>query len=740
MVVEKKDKRDKNPHAVPWLVFLVFFLLFIGIAGAGVVFYLNQKSHIESDERQDLNAIALLKVTQIENWLSERIDDGRAIQESRWIMDELRLFLAKPADQKKGDDIRQWLESIKEICGYQNALLADATGHVLLSAVPKGASIDAEESGLIAAARGSGRPMLSELHRSLGSPEIHQDMVIPVPGPPPGPRAEGGAASVDSGLVLLRIDPYRFLYPLIQSWPGTSESAETLLVKKDGNEVVFLNELRHRKNTALTLRLPIGENDLPAAQAVGGISGIVTGSDYRGIPVLAALRPVHGTSWFMVAKVDLREIHAPLRRAGVAIVAVCLLFILAAGLVLTVWWLRQSRRAIQKEHEAKIERHALNELLVIGQSEAEAHEFAESIITTVREPLIALDQDFKVIKVNSSFYEVFKVKPEETIGQSIYDLGNKQWDIPKLRELLQTILPQNTAFNNYEIEHDFATIGRRTMLLNARKIQRATRKEQIILLAIEDITEIKRAKEVIREHTVELESANRALDAFSYSASHDLRAPLRAVDGFSRIVLEEYASALDPEARRLLGVIRSSTQQMGQLIDDLLDFSRLGRMEIHRSRIDMASMAGSVFEELLPAGEAGKTEFRVGSLPDGLGDPALIRAVWTNLLSNAVKFSGNKETRVVEVGGKTDGDENVYFVRDNGAGYDMRYNHKLFGVFQRLHTMDEFEGTGVGLAIVQRIIQRLGGRVWAEGRVGVGATFSFSLPRAHANDMEEKHG
>ena len=737
---DKRGGTKKDSLSIPLVVFLVFFLLIIGIAGAGVAFYLNQKSHIESDERQDLNAIALLKVTQIKNWLSEVIDNGRAIQESRWIMDGLRLFLAKPADPKKGDSIRQWLESIKEIYGYQNALFADATGHVLLSALPKAASIDTEELDLIAAARCSGRPMLSELHRSLGSPEIHQDMVIPVPGSPPGPGAEAGAVSGDSGVVLLRIDPYRFLYPLIQSWPRASESAETLLVKREGNEVVFLNELRHRKNTALTLRFPADKTDLPAAQAVRGISGVMAGSDYRGIPVLAALRPIRGTSWFMVAKIDLREIHGPLRRAGVVIFAVCLLFILSAGLVVIVWWLRQSRRTMHKEHEAKLEQRALNELLVIKQSEVEALEFAENTINTVREPLIVLDQDLKIIKVNSSFYDIFKVKPEETIGRNIYDLGNKQWDIPKLRELLQTILPQNITFNNYEVEHDFATIGRRTMLLNARQIQKAIGKEKIILLAIEDITERRRAEEVIRAHTLELESTNRDLDAFSYSVSHDLRAPLRAIDGFSRIVLEEYASTLDPEARRLLDVIRNNTRRMGQLIDDLLDFSRLGRTEIHLSRIDMASMARSVFEELLPPGETGKTEFRVGSLPDAFGDPTLVRAVWANLLSNAIKFSGNKERRAVEVGGKTAGDENVYFVRDNGAGFDMRYINKLFGVFQRLHSLEEFEGTGVGLAIIQRIIQRLGGRVWAEGRVGAGAMFSFSLPRPNADDMEEKHG
>jgi PAS domain S-box-containing protein len=649
------------------------------------------------------------------------------------ILEEFSGFIANRGDSVRRRYVQEWLQSEQKNKGFKDVCLVDAAGRVLLAASEEGTAIDSADRRMIDAARRSGRVMLSDLERSSEIPDVHLDLIAPIISTVPGTASSVGPSSEIPGAVLFRIDPDVFLYPLIQSWPAPSPTAETLLVEREGEEVVFLNELRHRKKTALTLRLPITRGDLPAVMAVRGISGVVTGSDYRGVPVLAALRPIRGTSWFMVAKVDLREIHGPLRRVGAVIVGVCLLFILSAGLVLMIWWLRQSRRAIQKEGEAKLERLALNKLLVIEHAEAEAHEFAESLINTVREPLIALDQDLRVVRVNSSFYSVFKVRPEETVGQHIYDLGNKQWDIPKLRELLETILPQKTSFDDYEVEHDFASIGKRTMLLNARQIHRVLGKERIILLAIEDITERKRAEEAIGELTRELE-------AFSYSVSHDLRTPLRAIDGFSRIVLEEYASALDPEAQRLLGVIRDSTKRMGQLIDDLLAFSRLGRTEIHRSRIDVASMVRSVFEGLLPPGERDKTEFRVGSLPDALSDPALLLQVWINLLSNAIKFSGKAPRRVIEVGAMTDAGQNTYFVRDNGVGFDMQYNDKLFGVFQRLHTVEEFEGTGVGLAIVRRIIQRLGGRVWAEGHVGAGATFSFSLPQPKADDMEENHG
>jgi signal transduction histidine kinase/DNA-binding response OmpR family regulator len=232
----------------------------------------------------------------------------------------------------------------------------------------------------------------------------------------------------------------------------------------------------------------------------------------------------------------------------------------------------------------------------------------------------------------------------------------------------------------------------------------------------------------VRDRTAQLEAANKELEAFSYSVSHDLRAPLRAIDGFSRILLEDYTDKLDDEGKRLLNVVRNNTQKMGQLIDDLLLFSRLGRQGLRASDIDMEKLAKAVSEELKLAVPERKLKFTINTLIPAQGDQAMIRQVFVNLLSNAVKFTRPKEKAVIEVDGRSEGNENVYTVKDNGVGFDMQYVNKLFGVFQRLHSSEEFEGTGVGLAIVQRIIHRHGGRVWAEGKVNEGATFYFSLP------------
>jgi light-regulated signal transduction histidine kinase (bacteriophytochrome) len=249
-----------------------------------------------------------------------------------------------------------------------------------------------------------------------------------------------------------------------------------------------------------------------------------------------------------------------------------------------------------------------------------------------------------------------------------------------------------------------------------------------------DLTELKQAEEkriqaeeTLSRKSVELESANRELEAFSYSVSHDLRAPLRAIDGFTRMLLKA-ADKLDDDERRRFEVIRENTRKMGKLIEDLLAFSRLGRQPLSVSGINVTDLVNEVWGELLAANPDRRMSLVMDTLPVAFGDGTLIRQVFVNLLSNAVKFTRKREAAVIEIGAKTADSEIVYSVRDNGTGFDMDYYDKLFGVFQRLHTQEEYEGSGAGLAIVKRIVTRHGGRVWAEGKVDQGAAFFFSLP------------
>ena len=248
-----------------------------------------------------------------------------------------------------------------------------------------------------------------------------------------------------------------------------------------------------------------------------------------------------------------------------------------------------------------------------------------------------------------------------------------------------------------------------------------------------DITERTRLEQEIQQHSVALEAANKELDAFSYSVAHDLRAPLRAIDGFSRILLEDHAPTLAPEAQHYLNVVRKNSQRMGLLIDDLLAFSRLSRQLLNKQPVRPADLVRQCVDELRAEQQGRRVEIAIGDLPACQADPALLKHVWMNLMSNALKYTRKQEVAVIEVGSREQAGACVYFVKDNGVGFDMQYADKLFGVFQRLHRPEDYEGTGVGLAIVQRVIHRHGGRVWAEAAVNQGATFYFTFEGATPN-------
>jgi light-regulated signal transduction histidine kinase (bacteriophytochrome) len=247
-------------------------------------------------------------------------------------------------------------------------------------------------------------------------------------------------------------------------------------------------------------------------------------------------------------------------------------------------------------------------------------------------------------------------------------------------------------------------------------------------LAIDNSRLYRDLEQRVATRTAELQSANRELETFSYSVSHDLRAPLRAIDGFSKILVEDHGNQLDPEARRILGVISANAEKMGVLIDSLLAFSRVGHLALTHEQVDMRALAQSAAVEVTAPEQARSIEVAIGDLPAAPCNSQLVRQVWVHLLANAVKFTRPRNPAVILVDGSQSDRELVYTIKDNGVGFDMRYAGKLFGVFQRMHDASQFEGIGVGLALVQRIVHRHGGRVWVDAAPDKGATVSFSLP------------
>jgi PAS domain S-box-containing protein len=369
--------------------------------------------------------------------------------------------------------------------------------------------------------------------------------------------------------------------------------------------------------------------------------------------------------------------------------------------------------------------HAELELKVQERTAAlsEANALLQALMDHMPEQIYFKDTQSRFIRNSRSQANLLGLNdPSETVGKTDFDFfPHAAQAYAEEQEVMRSGKPL-VDFEEWVVWPD----GREMWVSTTKVPLRNAEGQTMGIFGIShDITGRKRAEQAIRQLNTSLErkaeelvAANKELEAFSYSVSHDLRAPLRAIDGYTRILVEDYEEKFDAEGRRICGVISAEARRMGQLIDDLLAFSRLGRKEMFTSKIDMKALAISVFEELAREPERERIDFQIGKLPGAKGDLSLMHQVWVNLLSNALKFTSKKELATIEVGSKQTREENIYFVRDSGAGFDMEYANKLFGVFQRLHGESEFEGTGVGLAIVQRIIRRHGGRVWAEGEEG----------------------
>ena len=361
-----------------------------------------------------------------------------------------------------------------------------------------------------------------------------------------------------------------------------------------------------------------------------------------------------------------------------------------------------------------------------------AQRFQERLIDAITDAVFSLDPSFRILTWNPAAEQFFGFTAAEAIGKRSEDVIHIESTVD--RAALRAKLAAGEAIHNaaHIQRKDGAWIDVDSSTVPVRD---SHGKAIGYVVIMHDIRETKQLERQLRDHARVVEDANRELDSFTYSVSHDLRAPLRAIDGFSRILVEDHAERMSKDEVRLLGVIRKNTQQMGQLIDDLLAFARLGRKELAAMPVDMKALLIELVPEVLAGTEERSIDLRAGHLPPAVGDRALLKQVWLNLLSNAIKYTRKREHAVIAISGEVSGDELIYKVEDNGAGFDMQYIDKLFGVFQRLHRNTEFEGTGVGLALVQRIVRRHGGRVWAESTEGVGATFWFALPR-----RGESHG
>lgn len=730
-------KKNKN---IFFTALVIFFSASTLIIILGYSIYQNQKTYINNVASQQLTAIAELKVWEINNWRNERIGNASVIYKDNVFTSNVTQYFNNPSSLEAKNNILSLLSATQKSYQYKNILLLDKKKKVRLALNKYDADFGKVHSDLINDAVGENNIVFSDFYEDNKASSVYLSMAIPIV-----IFQKGNTMHI--GTVMIILDPNIRLYPTVKLWPMPSKTGEALLVHRDGNDIVYLNKLRHINNVPLMMKFPLTELSLPSVKAVLGWKGVVYGTDYRKKSVLAAIKAVPNTAWFLVAKVDTEEIYVPLTARFWVIIFFIIVNILILGIIVAYIWRYQQAKYYRKQYEMEDKRAFL---------------YARSLIEASIDPLITISPEGKIMDVNKSTELITGLSREELISSNfsnyftepekanegyklVFEKGivrDYPLSIRNVSGKVTEVLYNASLYKNEigEVQGIFAAARDITELRHIEK-ELKTARDELELRVKERTNELQKTNEALQSEIAErkeieklielrtklLEVTNKELESFSYSVSHDLRAPLRAIDGYTRMILRDQREKLTDDAKRKFDLIRSNTQIMGKLIDDLLSFSRLGRLELNMSKLDMESLVNDVWMELQIINPDRKIDLKIKNIPPGWGDRTLIKQVYSNLLSNAVKYTKFKDKAYMETGGYTKDDENIYYIKDNGVGFDMEYYDKLFGVFQRLHSADDYEGTGVGLAIVQRIIHRHGGRVWAEGKVEEGATFYFTL-------------
>ena len=831
----------------PQGIILVFLGLSAAIILSGIFYYQNYGAQYRSGIEQKLTAIADLKAYDVIQWRKERQGNASVFFTNVAFSKLVYTYFHHPDDVKSLAQLGIWLNQVLKAYEYDQIILFDRTGTRRLTYPPdQQKPVDAIVQQQVRKALASTQILFEDFYLSENDRQPYLNILVPI--------LDDAADQGPLGVLALRIDPTSFLYPYINRWPEVSQSAETLIVRREGDDVLFLNQQRFDSNAALRLRFPLTQTSLPAVKAVLGKQGIVEGVDYRGKQVIADVRPIPGSPWFMVTRMDIAEVYAPLRERLWNLILLVSALMACVAFALGLIWRQQIAHLYHERFDAAealreseeryrlivealplgVAIHADGKIIygnnaalrMIGASNGEkligkplidfVHPDERSLIQqlteatfaagvqpaltelpSIEERLIRLDGSIVTVDASAILINYYgkpalmvllnDITERKRAAEALYHseerlraffssgvfgaffgdvygnitlandeflriIGYTQDDLaagtvrwidltpPEFLSVDKAAIAQaklDGACAPYEKQY-VRKDGSRVWVLVGFVLVGPLRDDSIAFIL--DLTTLKQKEAEIRqlntelekrvaERTGQLENANRELEAFAYSVSHDLRAPLRAISGYSHIVLEEYAAKLDDDGKQFLNNIQENARRMDRLITDLLALSRATRIELEFSVVDMTALVRSAFKEIAALEVLDKFQLELSTLPDAYGDPNLIYQVWVNLLSNAIKYTLPKDERRIEIGSYPEKDTVVYYVRDTGVGFDPTYTHKLFGVFQRLHSAEDFAGTGVGLAIVQRIIYRHGGRTWAEGKLNQGATVYFSLPK-----------
>ena len=706
VVWPETDSHDLGERFFSHALIMVFLFLAAGIISAGFFYHRkHEKQYLTEIERQ-LSAIADLKKVELQLWREERLEDAGLFHHNSAFQNLVKSVIEHPGDVRAHRDIMAWLDRLQSTRSYNRIVLLDARARSRLSLPGNNAGpVSPYLRQKALEALQMRRVLFVDFYRNEFDHQIYLSILVPLFDP-----AQSGDAL---GVLEIRIDPYTYLYPFLQNWPTSSATAETLLVRREGNGVLFLNELKFRKHAALTLAFPPERTEIPAVMAASGREGIVRGIDYRGHAVLAELRGIPDSPWHLVTRMDVDEVYAPLREQLWITVLLVSAMLVSAGTGVGFVWRQQSSRFYRNRYEAELERLKLEERLI---------RIAANVPGAIFQYQLQPGGSACLPYASSGLEELYGISPGQVIRDDAALLAAVHRDdrdrlSASIRESARTL----SAWHN---EHRVVHPERGEIWVEGNATPERKPDGSVLLHGF--LTDITGRKEKERE----IDKKNRELERFTYTVSHDLKSPLVTIKTFLGYLQEDLTQPDTPRVQQDMGFMHAAADKMAQLLDELLELSRVGRLTTPPQAAPFRDLAREAVQ--LDAGRisAGGVVVEIADSAVVLwGDRPRLVEIWQNLVENACKFMGSQEHPRIEIGVEERGRETLFFVRDNGIGIDPRFHTKVFGLFEKLEAAGE--GTGMGLTLVKRIVELYDGDIRVESAGdGSGATFFFTLPAA----------
>ena len=690
---------------LPWLGAAGSVALASFIAFGGVRLYRAQLAETLDSRGTEIAAIAELKIWELLRWRLDRTADARTAA------DTLAVLSAGQSERAPGGASREpltaLLESLRRHQTIEAAAIVEPSGKVLLSVGIAPGDLEAVCRELLAKREPVVDTVFTDLLLLGGGRTPFLGIFQPLR---------------DGHLLYLQIDPGKILYPIIRRWPTPSPSGEVLLVRREGDSVLYLNELRHRAGTALRLKLPASDPYLPAARAVSGFEGLMTGDDYRGVEVLAVTRRVPGAAWFIVAKLDRDEALGPLQARSLTVALIAVISWLLVNMGLALVWRQRTYQSLRRRLAEAASQHEKDRQSKEALSESEQRyrelfqNMAEGMALCRIEYAGEEPTDFTYIQVNPAFERLTGLAGVEGRRVSAVLPGHIESD----RQLVATYDRVVKTGASEHLEYPVAAIGRWLSISVYRPLPGH------FCAVFGDVSGRKRMEAALALRLAELGRSNEELNRFAYIASHDLQEPLRAIASFVQLLERDYGDRLDDRGREFIGFAVDGANRLQAMIEGLLAYERIGSVPTVHAPVDLGAALAQARANLAGAITATGAVVTCDPLPTVPADRALLVQLFQLLVDNAVKYRGDLPPRI-HVSCSQDAAGATVRVEDNGIGVAPRQQQRIFEVFRRLHGPG-VPGSGIGLSLCRRIVELFGGKIWVESEPGRGAAFSFTLP------------